>query len=236
MSDLRKRAGRGLWRAVYASLVDHEDFRALTPHARLLFFVLRLGSATTIASIFHYYTEVLQAQTGLSSRQLASAFQELEQRPSQDRPWIVRDRSVVWIRNGLRFDPNLSMNNENHVLAIRRAVAALPRRSAVVQRFIAYYTVLGPLGDDMGVSHGVSHAPSHAPSLGGITTPTPTPTPETTPDPVSLSLGKDQHQDNGYRYSRTLETAADVTTAMLDGRLTKQQARERLQELGAASR
>ncbi len=238
MSDIRKRVGRGLWRAVYASLVDHEDFRVLSPNARLVLFVLRLGPSTTIASIFTYYPAVVQAQTGLSPRALEAALKELEQRPSPERPWIVRDRSVLWIRNGLRFDPNLSVSNDNHIVAIRRTVAALPQRSAVVQQFLAYYPMLGPLEDGMGVSHGGRAGVSHGGSRSSTPNRTPEQNSETAGDgspapPRSLSLlGKSQNN----AYSRTFETAAEVTNAVLDGRLTQQQGRERLQELGAAGR
>lgn len=240
MSDIRKRAGRGLWRAVYASLVDHEDFRALSPNARLVLFVLRLGPSTTIASIFTYYPAVVQAQTGLSPRALEAALKELEQRPSPERPWIVRDRNVLWIRNGLRFDPNLSVSNDNHIVAIRRTVAALPQRSVVVQQFLAYYLMLGPLEDGMGVSHGGRAGVSHGGSRSSSSTPNRTPeqNSETAGDgspapPRSLSLlGKSQ--DNGY--SRTLRTSVEVMNAVDSGRITREEGRQRLQELGAAGR
>ena len=176
MSDIRKRAGRGLWRAVYASLVDHEDFRALSPNARLVLFVLRLGPSTTIASIFTYYPAVLQAQTGLSPRALEAALKELERTPSPEHPWIVRDASVLWIRNGLRFDPNLSMSNDNHIVAIRRTVAALPQRSAVVQQFLAYYPTVGPMEEEgIGESHGGRAGVSHGGSRSSSSSSTPTP-------------------------------------------------------------
>src|SRR5262249_44913557 len=60
-----RRNDRGIWRGVYASLVDHPDFRTLSRNARLVFLVMRVGTQNTIASIFHYYREPLMAQTGL---------------------------------------------------------------------------------------------------------------------------------------------------------------------------
>ena len=190
MSDIGKRAGRGLWRAVYASLVDHEDFRALSPNARLVLFVLRLGPSTTIASIFTYYPAVLQAQTGLSPRALEAALKELERTPSPERPWIVRDASVLWIRNGLRFDPNLSVSNDNHIVAIRRTVAALPQRSAVVQQFLTYYPVVGPMEDGMGASHGGRAGASHGGSRSSSSSSTPNRTPEQNSETPPHPLGR----------------------------------------------
>ena len=155
MSEARQRIGRGIWRSVYASLVDHPDYRALSPQARLVFFVLRLGTSNTIASIFPYYRDALRAQTGLTSRALEAALRELARTP-RAAPWIIRDQTVCWIRNGLQHDPTFSLENENHVQALRRTVAALPQRSSVVRRFLQHYPQLQsgvsqhPMGDGMG--------------------------------------------------------------------------------------
>jgi hypothetical protein len=200
MSDLRKeRPGRGLWRSVYASIWDHEDFRALSPNARLALCGLRLGPSTTIASIFMYYPAVVQAQTGLSPRALAAALKELERTPNAERPWIVRDASVLWIRNGLRFDTSLSLKNDNHIQALRRTVAALPQRSAVVQQFLAYYPEVGPLDDGMGVSHGVSHTPSQGGSRSSSSS--------------SSSSSSRNRNRNRITKPRTTKTAGDASPA-----------------------
>jgi hypothetical protein len=142
VSTARTRLNRGLWRGVYSSLTSHPDFQALSPRARLVFFVIRLGTQNTIASIFRYYREPLMAETGLSARALEQALCELASKPSPDRPWIVRDATVLWIRNGLAFDPTLTLSNPSHLIAIRRAVSALPHSSPIVQAFKIHYDLL----------------------------------------------------------------------------------------------
>jgi hypothetical protein len=132
------RIGRGLWRGVYSSIVDHPDFQALTPHARLVLFVCRLGSQAGPAAIFRYYREPLMVQTGLTSDELEAALSELEKRPSPSKPWIVRDNAIVWVRNGLKHDPTLSLQHQGHRGAILRALSSLPY-TPTVKKFFRYY-------------------------------------------------------------------------------------------------
>ena len=51
-SDQPARIGRGLWRGVYSSIVDHPDFQALTPYARLtLCWTEYAGLASALAAL-----------------------------------------------------------------------------------------------------------------------------------------------------------------------------------------
>src|SRR5262245_27172607 len=117
---------RGVFRGLYSALFDDPDFQRLSPHARLVLVVLRQCAQAGAAGIFRYYPAVLCEQTGLTRDELEVAIQELEQ-PAPRRPWIYREDTVVWIRNGLRYDPHLSLANPKHAAGVRRAVAALPR-------------------------------------------------------------------------------------------------------------
>jgi len=169
MKPFGSRVGPGVWRGVHAALFDDLDFQKLSPNARLVLLVARLGSQQTIASIFRYYPEVLQAQTGLALLNLEAALRELESKPTKARPWILRDPQVLWVRNGLRHDPTVTLENPNHLTAVLRALTALPRTSQVVRKFKSYY---GLAGKSHPPSHGVSHPPSHGRS--GLPIPTPT--------------------------------------------------------------
>lgn len=143
MSDAQppRKIGRGIWRGVYSSIVDHPDFQILSPNARLTLFVCRCGSLNTPASIFRYYRGVLEAQTGLDATDLEAALVELEKKPSTSAPWIVRDESILWVRNGLKHDPNLTLEHDGHREAILRALAALPT-TPTVQKFKRYYKLV----------------------------------------------------------------------------------------------
>jgi hypothetical protein len=179
MSDAPRKVGRGLWRGVYSAMVDHLDFQALTPNARLTLFICRVGSMNTAASIFRYYLEPLQQQTGLSRDELVAALHELEKKPSPKAPWIVRDEAVLWIRNGLKHDPNLSLNHHGHREAIIRALAALPS-TPTVRKFRAYYKLSQGRGSGSPQETGMASG-----EPGGIRNPssTPIPTPTPTPNP-----------------------------------------------------
>jgi hypothetical protein len=158
---------RGAFRGVYCSLFDDRDWQRLTAHARLVLLVLRQCAQSGPAAIFRYYPAVLAEQTGLTVVELEAALQELE-RPAPRQPWIYRDAEsyVVWVRNGLRYDPHLTLANDNHVPAVERAVEALPRRPIVLS-FCQYYGLGKPSGWDgdpmpMG-SNGSGSAPPPAP-------------------------------------------------------------------------
>jgi hypothetical protein len=211
VSPISKRAGRGIWRGVYSSMTSHPDYQVLSPHARLVLLTLRLGGQSTIAGLGRVYMEPLLAETGLSLRHVKAALLELEQTPSPERPWIVRDGPLVWIRNALKFDPTVTVNNPNHLSSVERAVAALPRSSPAVQRFRDYYR-LPDQGEETPVaSDGVSHEGTHAGTDGvshdasGLGSRNRTPNRNRTPKRIpsadeSLSVGSNpglQRRNNG---------------------------------------
>lgn len=132
--------GHGMWRGIYCAIVDHPDFRILTPNERLVLFTLRVSPANNMAGIFLYYPQELEAQVGLDAQAVADALAGLEAKPSRKRPWIVRDDRVVWIRNALRHDPNVNLKNDNHVKSLLKIVAALPQSAEVVKKFRRYYS------------------------------------------------------------------------------------------------
>jgi hypothetical protein len=128
-------------------MLDSLDFQALSSDGRLTLLVLRLGPAADLGCIFRYYREPIQAQTGLSARRVEAALRELEANPSPDAPWIFRDRRILWIRNGLKYDPGLNLDNENNMAGVARHIQGLPE-SKVVDAFLAYYPQVATILDD----------------------------------------------------------------------------------------
>jgi len=141
-------SGRGVWRPVYCALFGDAAFQRLSAQARLLFLVLRLGPFSSPLSIFTVYGEALPALTGLTSTEIAAAFHELER---GRKPWIYRGDGLVWIRNGLRYDPSVVLTNPKHKPWIKRLVAGLPR-VALVRKFTRYYR-LDSLLDSLSNTH-----------------------------------------------------------------------------------
>jgi hypothetical protein len=145
----KPQARRGVYRGVYSCLVDDPDFQRLSPDARLVLLVMRLSSQIGAAGIFRAYTQVVAEQTGLELAQVEAALHELETSPTTDRPWIVREAGLVWIRNALRYDPNIRLGDPKHATAVNRVLAGLPRLS-IVARFRRYYQIARPSKDPSG--------------------------------------------------------------------------------------
>lgn len=126
---------RGVYRGVYSSLIDDPDFQQLSARARHVFLTLRLCSQNNAASIFRLYLPVLQVQTGYTRKAIESVLKELE-----DDQWLSSEKGIVWIRNGLRYDPWVHLANDNHRRAVEKAVFSLPR-CGLVTKFCEYYEI-----------------------------------------------------------------------------------------------
>lgn len=137
------RGFHGVHRGVYGSLFDDPDYQELRPDARLTFLTVRLCAQAGPAAIFRYYPEVLARQTGLALKVVAVALAELARLPVPDSPWIVYDKAIIWVRNGLKYDPTIRPSNPKHAEAVKRAVAGLPHRE-IVLKFCEYYKLAKP--------------------------------------------------------------------------------------------
>lgn len=122
---------RGSYRAIHTVLLDGPDYQALTPHAKLVFLTLKLNLGPTGIDVL--YPAVVEAQTGLSADQVALAMDMLEHTG-----WIRRERNLVWIVEGLRYEPSRALSNQNHRTEIAAHLASLPRL-AIIDAFRAHY-------------------------------------------------------------------------------------------------
>lgn len=129
---------RGLYRGVYSAMLDHPDYQTLSSAARLTLLTLRLCTQNTVASIFRYYPTQLRVQTGQTPKVLEGSLVELE-----TGHWIERDGVVLWIRNGLRYDPYIRLGDPKHRTAVLRAISALPT-CGLVSKFCDYYKITRP--------------------------------------------------------------------------------------------
>ena len=134
---------RGVYRGIFSSLIDDPDYQRLSSDARLTLLTLRLSAQAGAAAIFRVYMAVLAEQTGLEPRAVEKALVELASSPSPEKPWVLQEGPVVWVRNALRYDPNIRLADPKHVKSIERAVAALPRL-AIVAKFCRYYRIASP--------------------------------------------------------------------------------------------
>jgi hypothetical protein len=140
---------------MFSSLFDDPDYQQLSPDARLVLLTLRLSAQAGAAAIFRAYPAVVAEQTGLDTAAVEKALDELAGSPSPGRPWIYREGGIVWVRNALRYDPNLRLADPKHRKSIERAVQALPRLG-IVARFCRYYEIASPFDEADESLHGPS--------------------------------------------------------------------------------
>lgn len=143
---------RGEYRGIYTALLHSPEFEALPPHARLVLLVLKIKLGPSGIGVV--YTEELEALTALDMLRdvtadcagflnVPSALEVLTRTPDTDRPWIYRSRSVVWLRNGLRFEPTFRLTNPNHAAAVSKHLRSLPKLP-IVNDFARYYGLPEP--------------------------------------------------------------------------------------------
>lgn len=140
MPDGKSNMSRGAYRGIYCSLLDDPDFQRLSAHARHVFLTVRLCAQAGPAAIFRYYPSVIAEQTGLTAAQVEHALTELAQ---GERPWIVREGVVLWVRNGLRHDPTMRLSDRKHRVSVVRALDGLPKLK-IVLTFCDYYQIARP--------------------------------------------------------------------------------------------
>jgi hypothetical protein len=109
--------------------------------------------------IYSFYVEAIEKQTGLTREAIKKALDTL-----CHTGWIAIQGGKVWVRNGLKWDPNISLNNEKQAKAIKKILLGLPK-SQLVKDFCAYYKI---------------EIPYDIPNREGMTYPMPFP--ETEPD------------------------------------------------------
>lgn len=201
---------RGVFRGVSSVLFDDPDYQRLSTAARCLLVTLRLCRDAGPAAIFEYSTDKLMRQTGLGLRPLETAFQALE----ADH-WIQREPPIVWIRNGLRYDPLVRPTNPVHRNAILKSVELLPKFQ-IVKTFCAYYELPSPFAQPINSapSQGIQSTNPHGPEV---------PTPMV---PRDLSL-RDKGEGNREKGIEVLQRSTSLSSsAELDRACLRSQARE----------
>jgi hypothetical protein len=127
------RKERGESRAIYVAVTDDPDFLALSKDGKLLWYTLkmRLGAS----GIDVVYPGQLADLSGIEHEKIEDVLRELD-----NTQWTKRERNVVWMRNGLRFDPYMSTENRMHVSAICKHLSGLPKL-AIVNDFCGFYKI-----------------------------------------------------------------------------------------------
>ena len=126
---------KGIYRSIYSSIWDDPDFLRLTKDEKLIFLNLRTSPLSNMPCVFPYYIDAIEKQTGVSRKGILKAINTLS-----DTLWITVEDGLCWIRNGLKYDPNISLNNPKHREAIRKIILSLPKFKLVFD-FCEYYKI-----------------------------------------------------------------------------------------------
>lgn len=126
---------RGIWRAIYVSLWDDPEFLKFTRVEKLVFLNLRTGPQCNLPAIFRYSLDMVIMQTRTKSSSVRLALRTLS-----EKNWIKTEAGIVWIKKGLKYDPNVTLTNPKHMIAIKNAILSLPKLQ-IVRDFIDYYKI-----------------------------------------------------------------------------------------------
>lgn len=159
--------GRGIYRAIYVSIWDDPDFRKLSSDEKLVLLNLRTSPLTNMPVIYPYYLEAIQRQTGLGKNTVLRAIDTL-----CDTHWIAIQEGIVWVKKGLKFDPNITLTNEKHLAAIKNIILGLPKIQ-IVRDFIDFYKIKIPYPIPPAIPSIIPHA---------IQEPNPEPKPDKEPE------------------------------------------------------
>jgi hypothetical protein len=137
-------SNRGTYRTIHSSLPDDPDFQRLSPQAQLVFYTIRLSKEHGASGIFRYYIEVIARRSNLSPAKVSACLSELSKsKPRQSLGWVAFDDVILWVVNGLRYDPHLSLANEKHKKTVEREISELPRRQLILT-YCDYYKLSYP--------------------------------------------------------------------------------------------
>jgi hypothetical protein len=127
---------RGEYAAIHTAILDDPAFQDLSASARLLWYSLRLLLGASGIDILRGWQAVLPEVTGLEDP--AGAMQELE-----SGGWLLRQHSIFWLRNALRFNPSLNLSNLKHKKGLTKHLEGLPK-CEIVNAFADYYGLERP--------------------------------------------------------------------------------------------
>lgn len=134
---------RGSYRATYSVMLDSPEFRQMSSDARLVLHTLKNSRINNMAGIFvcgKGELMTISEQSGIPLARVSKALAILSRYH-----WIYHADTILWVRNQLKFDPWVNLNNENHRIAVIKIISGLPK-SSIIAKFCKYYKLEYPFG------------------------------------------------------------------------------------------
>lgn len=123
---------RGEYRAIHAAIVTEPEFLSLSVPAKCLWFVLKLKLGMSGIQHLPAHQHQLRELSGMTLQTIEKAKKEL--RPH----WLLWEGDILWLRNGLKWEPKISLDNKNHRKGVLNHLSGLPAQS-IVKAFCDYY-------------------------------------------------------------------------------------------------
>lgn len=135
-------SARPSYRSFYVTFWDDPDQHALSDRAYRVLTTLK--GTLPMTGIGQVFEDVLAEQCACTEHQLRDALGELERpKTGSDMGWIVRERNIVWIVNGLRFEPNVRSSDTKHKRFVAECFAQFggaASRLSILAKFREYYS------------------------------------------------------------------------------------------------
>lgn len=125
---------RGRYGGVHSAILDDPDYLQLSSRARLVLLTMKIDLGPSGIDVVDPAT--FAEKVGETEAAVLDAWRELAGARNR---WILfarmphSRRYPTWIRNGLKFEPSMSLENEKHRTGILRHLAGLPRLRIVNQ-------------------------------------------------------------------------------------------------------
>lgn len=135
---------RGKHQSIHTALIDDPTFQKLTPDAKLCFYTLKLMLGAAGIDVVRAHHLALAEVTGLDSEAVRTALRDLILAG-----FLLIQQNVLWLKNGLRYNPALNLDNDNHRKSVRTHIEGLPALE-IVNAFANMYdfdTVFHGIGD-----------------------------------------------------------------------------------------
>lgn len=138
---------RGEHRSFYVSILDDPDFQSMDGQTFKLLFALKLMLGA--AGIGVVRRLALAEVLGCSPEEIERSFGILEMpKPGEEFGWILRERNIVWLVNGLRHERGLSTKSPQHRSYVANQLKPLGTTRSIIARFRSYYPEwFGPTPD-----------------------------------------------------------------------------------------
>lgn len=162
---------RGEHRAIYTVLLQSPEFLDLSPEGQLVWFHLKLMLGPCGIDVIPAVEAQLEEATNMPSEGVRKGMGD-----AMDKDFLRRERNVLWMVNGLKFEPSRTVTNANHRTSIQKHIGGLPKLK-IVNDFADYYGLDRPF-----------------PKVGATPSPTPSPSGGDT---------QSRRTDNGERRTET---------------------------------